>query len=195
MIQSGTEKMAMETAIRVREIMSRPVITIHSDMDVLTAANKMISANVGSLIVMRGEDPIGILTERDLVKKIIAKVADPTVVKVGDIMSSPLIEIPPDSSLREAAVLMLKSGVKRLPVISDKGKLVGIITDTDLVAGSSVGLEDILSDLIEMHRESVHFAEPREMERGICERCGQFSDLLLNIDGELLCWSCRDSNK
>jgi signal-transduction protein with cAMP-binding, CBS, and nucleotidyltransferase domain len=149
---------------------------------------------VGCLIVVSGEKPIGILTERDLVKKIVAKATDPQAVKVGDVMSSPLVTISPEASLRDAASLMLKSGVKRLPVTSN-GRLVGIITDTDLVSGSSLGLSDVLSDLLEMHRESIHFQEARGVVRGICEVCGQLSDTLENVNGELLCWSCRDGNK
>lgn len=186
----------METEIRVREIMSRPVLTADADLDVFTGANLMISRNVGSLIVMRDSHPIGILTERDLVKKVVSKAADPTKVKVGEVMNAPLIKIDPDASVRDAAIQMLKAQVKRLPVISNDGKLLGIITDTDLVLGSaSVGLGDILSDLIEMHRESIHYHEPMEMVRGICERCGQISDSLVSVDGELICWSCRDINR
>lgn len=147
----------METTIRVREIMSRPVLTVDVDANVLEAAAKMISANIGSLVVVHEGKPMGIITERDLVKKVVAKAEDPRRLRVGDVMNSPLIKIHPDASLRDAAAIMLKSGVKRLPVISDDGKLVGIITDTDLVSGSSLGLNDILADLIEMHRESVHF--------------------------------------
>ena len=184
----------METAIPVRDVMTRPVITADADIDVLTAAKRMALANVGCLIVVSGEKPIGILTERDLVKKIVAKATDPQAVKVGDIMSSPLVTISPEASLRDAASLMLKSGVKRLPVTSN-GRLVGIITDTDLVSGSSLGLSDVLSDLLEMHRESIHFQEARGVVRGICEVCGQLSDTLENVNGELLCWSCRDGNK
>ena len=63
----------METEIAVREIMTRPVITAEADLDVLSAAKRMSSANVGSLIIVSGENPSGILTERDLVKKVIAQ--------------------------------------------------------------------------------------------------------------------------
>ena len=184
----------METAIPVRDVMTRPVITADANIDVLTAAKRMALANVGCLIVVSGEKPIGILTERDLVKKIVAKATDPQAVKVGEVMSSPLVTISPEASLRDAASLMLKSGVKRLPVTSN-GRLVGIITDTDLVSGSSLGLSDVLSDLLEMHRESIHFQEARGVVRGICEVCGQLSDTLESVNGELLCWSCRDGNK
>lgn len=184
----------METAIPVREVMTRPVITADVDIDVLTAAKRMALANVGCLIVVSGEKPIGILTERDLVKKVVAKATDPQTVKVGDVMSSPLVTISPEASLRDAASLMLKSRIKRLPVTSN-GRLVGIITDTDLVSGSSIGLGDVLSDLLEMHRESIHFQEARGVVSGICEVCGQLSDTLENVNGELLCWSCRDGNK
>jgi len=182
----------METEIPVRDIMTRPVITADIDLDILSAAKRMGSANVGCLIIVSKGKPTGILTERDLVKKIVAQAIDPRNVKVGEIMSAPMVAIDPAASLREAAALMLKSGVKRLPVISNGG-LVGIITDTDLVSGSSVGLSEILSNLIEMHRESVHFEESREVGSGICELCGQLSDSLKSMNGELLCWSCRES--
>jgi CBS domain-containing protein len=184
----------METEIPVRDIMTRPVITADADLDILSAAKKMGSANVGSLVIVSGDKPTGILTERDLVKKVIAQGIDPRNLKVGEIMSSPINAIEPDASLRDAAALMLRAGVKRLPVIF-QGKLVGIITDTDLVSGSSLGLNEILSDLLEMHRESVHFDQPSGVVRGICEVCGQLSDTLESHNGELLCWSCRDGNR
>ena len=184
----------METEIPVRDIMTRPVITADAELDILSAAKKMGSANVGSLIIISGDKPTGILTERDLVKKVLAQGTDPRSLKVAEIMSSPVVSIEPDASLREAAALMLRSGVKRLPVIL-QGKLVGIITDTDLVSGSSLGLNEILSDLLEMHKESIHFEQPRGVVRGICEVCGQLSDTLESVNGELLCWSCRDGNR
>lgn len=184
----------METEIPVREVMTRPVITADAALDVLSAAKKMGSANVGSLIIVEDGKPIGILTERDLVRKVIAQAADPRGLSAREVMSSPVVTIGPDASLREAADLMLRSGVKRLPVIS-KGKLVGIITDTDLVSGASLGMNDILSELLEMHRESIHFDQPRGVVRGICEVCGQLSDSLESVNGELLCWSCRDVSR
>jgi signal-transduction protein with cAMP-binding, CBS, and nucleotidyltransferase domain len=174
--------------------MTRPVITADADLDILSAAKKMGSANVGSLIIVCGDKPTGILTERDLVKKVIAEGVDPRILKVGEIMSSPVNSIEPDASLRDAAALMLRTGVKRLPVIF-KGKLVGIITDTDLVSGSSLGLNEILSDLLEMHRESIHFEPTSGVVSGICEVCGQLSDTLESLNGELLCWSCRDAKR
>ena len=184
----------METEIPVRDIMTRPVITADAELDILSAAKKMGSANVGSLIIVSGDKPTGILTERDLVKKVLAQGIDPRTLKVAEIMSAPVVSIEPDASLREAAALMLRSGVKRLPVIF-QGKLVGIITDTDLVSGSSLGLNEILSDLLEMHKESIHLEQPRGVVRGICEVCSQLSDTLESVNGELLCWSCRDGKR
>ena len=67
----------METAIPVRDVMTRPVITADANIDVLAAAKRMALANVGCLIVISDEKPIGILTERDLVKKVVAMAADP----------------------------------------------------------------------------------------------------------------------
>jgi len=184
----------METEIPVRDIMTRQVITADAELDILSAAKKMGSANVGCLIIVSCDSPSGILTERDLVKKVVALGIDPRSLKVAEVMSSPVVSIEPDASLHEAAALMLRSGVKRLPVIF-QGTLVGIITDTDLVSGSSLGLNEILGDLLEMHKESIHFEQPRGVVRGICEVCGQLSDTLESVNGELLCWSCRDGKR
>src|SRR5512136_625811 len=100
----------METEIPVRDIMTRPVITAGADLDILSAAKKMASANVGSLIITAEGKTTGILTERDLVKKVLAEGRDPRTIKVADVMSSPVVSIEPEASLREAAALMLRSG-------------------------------------------------------------------------------------
>ncbi len=83
------------------------------------------------MIVTKGDKPIGILTERDMLKRVLAKSRNPEKTMVSEIMTVPVIEISPATSLEEAAKLMFDHNVKKLPVVSG-GKLVGLVTLTDL---------------------------------------------------------------
>ncbi|MEM2210731.1 MAG: CBS domain-containing protein [Nitrososphaerales archaeon] len=117
--------------MKVKDVMSKDVVKIEANKNVLDAARLMSEKGVGCLIVVSSGKAIGIITERDLVSRVLAEPFDPSKVLVSDIMSTPLFTISSDQTLNEAAELMLKFKVRRLPVV-DKGVLVGIITATDL---------------------------------------------------------------
>lgn len=91
----------------------------------------MAERNVGCVIVTSGPKVMGIVTERDLVSRVLAEPFDPTKVLVSDIATTPLFTISSENTIKEAAELMVKYKVRRLPVI-DKGGLVGIVTANDL---------------------------------------------------------------
>ena len=113
----------------VKDFMTKEVVTIQSSKSIQEAAELMSSKEVGDLVVTDGEKPIGIITERDFVRRVVAK-RQPLNAKVSEIMTKPLIVIDQDSSLKEAARIMLNKKIRRLPVIKDN-KLIGIITATD----------------------------------------------------------------
>ena len=113
----------------VKEIMTKAVVTIGTGGTVLEAAKLMHQQNVGDLVVMDGGVVNGIVTERDLVRRVIAQ-RKPLDAKISEVMSSPLITIEEDCSLRDAARKMIKYKIRRLPVTQD-GKLVGIIATSD----------------------------------------------------------------
>lgn len=120
----------------VGEIMSKPVITIRY-LDVASnALAVMADKNVGAIIVVgNGNTPVGILTERDVLKYMIKQTQipkDPLVLPVSLMMSSPLITCEPDTPITEAYEMMHEKGIRRLPVL-DKGKLVGIVTERDII--------------------------------------------------------------
>lgn len=116
---------------RVTEVMTEaPVDTIERGLTVALAARMMKERARGSLIVVDDRKPIGIITERDLVRRIIAEDKS-TTTKVGDIMSEPLISVGPEATVSSAANVMYKNGIRRLPVI-EEGRLLGIVTSTDL---------------------------------------------------------------
>jgi CBS domain-containing protein len=113
----------------VKDLMTKRALTIESEKTVLEAAQLMSQKEVGDLIVVDNEMPMGIVTERDFVRRVIAKERGLDT-KVSDVMSKPLITIGPDASLKEAARKMVEYRIRRLPVLKSN-KLVGIIVVSD----------------------------------------------------------------
>ncbi|MCW4037888.1 MAG: CBS domain-containing protein [Candidatus Bathyarchaeota archaeon] len=120
-------------SISIKDIMTFPVITMRSNAKVSEAASAMCAHNIGSLVVVdRNEKPIGIITERDMIRKVVVTSKNPKSVDVTQIMSSPLVTGDPNMDLEDSAKLMINKEIKRLPII-DQGKIVGIVTFTDLI--------------------------------------------------------------
>jgi signal-transduction protein with cAMP-binding, CBS, and nucleotidyltransferase domain len=115
---------------KVKDIMTKKVVTIEANKTVIEATIVMTEKNVSNLIVMHDSTPTGIVTERDFVRKVLAKNKS-TTTKISEIMSTPLRVIDPNAPIKEAARKMIRKGIRRLPVIDDN-KLVGIITTTDI---------------------------------------------------------------
>jgi len=170
--------------------MTREVCTALLEDSLLNASRKMIEYGVGSIVVMENGKPVGIVTEKDMIEKVISRNKVPSEVLLKDIMTYPLIVISPLTSLREAAQIMLRKGIRRLPVV-DNDKLVGIITDNDIL---SVSLDLIESSDIENYkmllRENTFALE--EIGFGKCEKCGKLTDSLVEIDGLKLCEDCAE---
>jgi len=114
------------------------VVSIDSTMTVKDAAVMMDDANVGCVVITRENAPVGILTERDFVKRIVSKEKDLST-PLADVMSFPLIVINPGDTIWEAAEVMKVNKIHKAPVHDDEGRLVGIITSTDLVKICSLG--------------------------------------------------------
>jgi CBS domain-containing protein len=119
----------VEMMVTVKDLMTKRTLTIDVQKTVFEASQLMSQKEVGDLIVVDNEIPVGIVTERDFVRRIIAK-GRAVDTKVSDVMSKPLITISPEASLKEAARKMVKHGIRRLPVLK-KHKLVGIIVVSD----------------------------------------------------------------
>ena len=113
----------------VRDFMTTNVITIDVDGTVLEAAKLMHQQDVGDIVVMEGNVAKGIVTERDLVRRVMAQ-KKPLDTKVSEVMSDPLITIEEEASIRDAARKMVKYKIRRLPV-TKKDVLVGIIATSD----------------------------------------------------------------
>ncbi|HKZ62445.1 MAG TPA: CBS domain-containing protein [Nitrososphaera sp.] len=115
----------------VSDYMSNKLVTIDSDTTALEIANKMLEKQVSAVIVVDSGKPVGILTERDLTRQVIAKDSPPSKTPATVIMSTPLISVDKDAPIERAAEAMAKNGVRHLAV-EDDSKIIGMITTTDL---------------------------------------------------------------
>ena len=127
--------------------MTKNIVMIDHDKTALEAAKVMTEKGISSLFVVRDNNPVGIVTERDFIKKICARGLPVTEVKMGDIMSKILTTADPDTPIEVAVQRMVNRKIRRLPIM-ENGKLVGIITVTDLAKHlrTTLLLEGALSD-------------------------------------------------
>jgi signal-transduction protein with cAMP-binding, CBS, and nucleotidyltransferase domain len=121
----------MSSATTVRQIM-RTIVSVDLKAKAKDAARLMAEKHIGSLVANRDGLPFGIITERDMMEKIVAQGADTSKVTVGEIMTAPLATIDASASLMDAARKMVEKRVKRL-VVTEHDKIIGIISQTDVV--------------------------------------------------------------
>lgn len=118
-------------------ICNREVITVQRDATVLHAATLMRKYHVGDVVVIEARSkqcvPVGIVTDRDVVTKLVATELDSSVITVGDIMESKLTIVKESSGVSEAIQAMTAKGVRRLPVVDKDSGLIGIITLDDVL--------------------------------------------------------------
>jgi len=131
--------------ITVGDVMTKSVISVDTSMTINETAKMMEDAKVGAVIITENNTPVGIVTDRDFAVKVAAHAYQITS-SVKQIMSSPLLSINSDESVRNAADLMHDRGVRKLPVVAED-KVVGIITATDIVNLLAVCVEEDMRDM------------------------------------------------
>jgi CBS domain-containing protein len=115
----------------LKDIMSKPVVTVLPSDSVLRCAELMKEKDIESLVVAWGEQGVGIITEKDIVRRVVAEGLSYDT-RVLEVMSKPLITIHADSTPEEAIEKMKENGIKRLPV-EEKGRIIGIVVQSDLI--------------------------------------------------------------
>jgi CBS domain-containing protein len=144
----------------VKDLMTKNVVTIDANKTVVEAAALMSEKDIGDLIVMEGNTPVGIVTERDFVRRVLAEGKSANS-KVSEVMTSPLKVIDPEAPIKEAARRMVNKRIRRLPVIKDN-KLVGLITVADFARHLSK--KTLTDDILEAMGRS-HYPVPEEFEK------------------------------
>ena len=125
----------MPNSATVKDIATRKLVAVDENDSVYDAVVLMTTEDIGAIVVTSVRKPAGILTERDLMKKVILEGLDPKNTKVGEVMSAPLITIRSEASFGEATQLMQLRKIRRLLVV-EKGRIAGIITQRDLERGT-----------------------------------------------------------
>jgi len=177
----------MPTGIKVKDAMISRVVTARSNQNVFQTSKVMRKEDVGSVVIVEGNKPIGIVTREDIVNKVTAKDLQASKILLKDIMSKDLITCPPDCDISEAARRMSKYKYERIPIVS-MGKLIGIISTREIAKVAPAALE--------IATEHLRIEEPEkiieETNAGECELCGNYSEELHSINDKWVCDSCKD---
>ncbi len=181
--------LGLRARMLVKDVMSSPVITVGLNEKVDKVAKLMEMQRLGSIIVAdKNEKPVGIITERDLVTRVLAKNKLPSELIAKDVMTTPLVTISPDETLSNTARQMSRLNLRRLCVIY-KGDLVGLVSSKDVLA--------ITPELLETIQEKTRIEDSQIEETpdnppiaGYCDHCSQWSSRLREKEGEFLCVDC-----
>jgi CBS domain-containing protein len=138
--------------MRIEKLMTRNVITLPADASAYDAVKLMNKNKIGCLVVVDDSHIVGILTERDLLERVLEKCRNPKETRITEIMTRHVITGKPDMELSEATEAMFKNKVKKLPII-EKNRLVGIVTLTDIARAISIDKQtiELLRKLSNMH--------------------------------------------
>lgn len=175
--------------ILVKEIMSKPAVIIDYNKTAKEAGQLMRKKRIGFLVATKRNKAVGIISDADLINKIIVGGKSPQRAKIKDLMSTPMIALSPEEDVMEAVRKIKKNNIHRMPVV-DKGKVVGVLSLTD-IARSSPEMHYLLEYRQEMKKHPIAIIE--EETSGICESCDNYSEHLRKaIDGRWMCDMCRD---
>jgi len=136
----------MEGALLVRDVMTENVRTVRPNSTITEVVRKMNKFEVGSVVVVDGEKPVGLITERDILRRVLEVTLAAEAMKAKEVMSSPLVTVGDEVTIDQAARIMADRRIKKLPVVKE-GKLVGIVTSTDIVR-SQPRMFELLGDIV-----------------------------------------------
>lgn len=173
--------------ITVEEIMSAPVVTLKTTNTVLDAAVKMDNYGISGIVIIdSSKRPVGMVTERDIITRVVTKRLDPSKVTLAEVMSTPLHTIDVNKSVMKALDSMRLRKIRRLGVTRD-GELVGILTERDILTAVPAIYEKLEQKIRTIPQLTIN----RDHTEGYCEECEQWSELLTFVEGKYICEDCR----
>jgi signal-transduction protein with cAMP-binding, CBS, and nucleotidyltransferase domain len=178
-----------EVAVRVRDLMTRRLVSIGAEDTVTEAARVMNRMRIHSVLIGHGNEFSGIITDLDIISRVVSKGLDPGRVKVREVMTSPLLTIGEGATIEEAAKKMREKGVRRLLVESDDRK-VGMIAESDIVRVTPE-LHFLIRERSQLEAGLTSRVPQEVVLSGYCEMCGNYSSQLRNVDSKWLCEDCR----
>ncbi|MCX6709496.1 MAG: CBS domain-containing protein [Candidatus Woesearchaeota archaeon] len=180
----------MKTGYKVCDAMTREPITVPSEATIKECAKTMEKNHVGALLITRGKKILGIISEQDIVRKVVARGLDYSKLQVKHVMAKKLISISPAADIYEALVKMRDANIRHLPVI-DGTNLIGLLTIKDVLK-IQPQLFDLVVEKFELREEE----NKPVRERGdamLCEICGNYAEKLYQVKNMLVCSKCKKS--
>ena len=199
----------MESELSVRDVLTTEYVGVSESDTVLGAVDLMREERSSCVLVVRGTDPIGIMTEWDVLG-LVADERDPAETTVDEIMTTPVITASPDRSLSDVATTMGRQDVRNI-VVEQNDDVLGVVTQRDVIAaaGSFQGTvapsrsgNPAMDTDPPIDNPGTPAVEPAEEEllpnggdefstQGVCEACGSLTDSLRDANGQLVCPECR----
>lgn len=193
----------MESELTIRDVMTREYVGVSEADTVQGTVEIMRDERVGSVVVLRGTEPVGMMTEWDVIE-LIADGEDPAETAVKTAMSAPVISMDADRLLGDAIETMSRHDIRRMLAIDAEGEVVGVLTERDVITASAS-----LSSLparSERSTETDGFGEAGDPDltsaadttdtgfagQSICETCGSLTRNLASVNGQLVCGDCRE---
>ena len=168
--------------ITVEDAMTKNVITAGKNEKIINIAKKMKNNDIGSMIITENDKLLGLITSEDLIKRVIIQKKDSNNTTAEEIMTKNLLTASPDEELSDVIETMISNKIKRLPVVDD-GKLVGILTDGDIMRISPQLMENFLNN-----------KEESDTTEGVCELCGNYSNNLSKVNERWICEDCLENS-
>ncbi|WP_049923436.1 CBS domain-containing protein [Halopiger djelfimassiliensis] len=202
----------MESELSVRDVLTTEYVGVSESDTVLGAVQLMREERTSCVLVVRGTEPVGIMTEWDVLE-LVADERDPAETAVEEAMTTPVISLEPDHSLTDAASTMARQNIRNV-VVETEDDVLGLVTQRDVIAAAGsfqAAMTPVRSneEPSERERHADERANPRLGEetttqsqvlpnggdefttQGVCEACGSLADELWDANGQLVCSDCR----
>ncbi|WP_408959092.1 cyclic nucleotide-binding/CBS domain-containing protein [Natrinema sp. 74] len=200
----------MESELSVRDVLTNEYVGVSESDSILETVRLMREERTSCALVVRGTDPVGIVTEWDVLG-LVADEDDPAGTTVEEAMTAPVIAVGPDRSLTDVATTMARQNIRNV-VVEDEDGLVGLVTQRDVIAAAGsfrATMTPVRSSEppLDRDREVADATTARATEaddarlvpnggdeyttQGVCEACGSLADALWDANGQLVCADCR----
>ncbi|PSQ43498.1 signal transduction protein [Halobacteriales archaeon SW_7_68_16] len=195
--------MEREPDVSIREVMSTEYVAVNEGDTMLEAAQLMHEEGASVVVVLRGSEPVGVVTESDVLA-LVAREDDPADVTVGGAMSSPVLSVPSSTTVASATRTMADEDIRKL-LVRDGDDVRGVVTERDVIAAAGArgvrnpatapeGIGDPVAggDGAMAERAPSDDRGGGYTRQGICKACGSLSESLADHDGQVLCADCRE---
>ncbi len=178
----------MKTGYKVYDCMTTKPVSVSSDASLEKCAKVMAANHVGALVIKDNHESKGLITEQDIVRKVLAKGENPLTKKVKDFMAKELLTVSPDDDIYDALIKMRDSNIRHLPVVDDN-RMIGLLTIKDILK-IEPQLFELLVEKFELKEETRKPINRVIQNEAICQGCGAYSENIKNVKGSLFCDRC-----